>query len=52
MATGEKNSKVAGSFYLPKEPGYVETAKMLMEAGLTLVQLVDDGKVCYCFVFV
>lgn len=36
IATGEKGTQVKSSFYFPTDPGYRDTARMLVEAGLTL----------------
>jgi short subunit dehydrogenase-like uncharacterized protein len=40
---GEKGNRVESTIYFPKDGGYVETARMLVEAGLCLA-LEDDGE--------
>jgi len=36
-AVGRKGNRALCTFYLSKDPGYMETSKMLVEAGLCLV---------------
>ena len=36
FATGIKGSKVHGVMYFPRDPGYIDTARMLVESGLCL----------------
>jgi len=36
IGTGASGRKVKGQIYFPKDPGYLETARMLVESGLAL----------------
>lgn len=44
-AYGSKGSKVKASFYFPTDPGYRDTARMLVESALVLALEIDKVKV-------
>lgn len=43
-ATGDKGSKAKAMFYFPTDPGYRDTARMLVESGLALALEMDRIK--------
>merc|ERR1712147_293950 len=44
VAVGDKGSKVASTFHFPADPGYKDTARMIVESALTFV--LEQGFIC------
>lgn len=44
FAVGDKGTKIQGEIYLPNDPGYRDTARMIVESGLSLSVDLDKIK--------
>jgi len=43
VAKGDKGGVATSVIYFPKDPGYLETARMLVESGRCLLQTTGEG---------
>jgi len=44
VAVGDKGTRLRGILYFPEDPGYRDTARMIIEAGLSLSVDLDKIK--------